>query len=636
MRYWVLFLMIWLADYPALASRRALLVAISHYPLGRPGTSAARDQYYMKSLLHQQQFDDIVALSDNQATSGNIRFSLNQLLRRCQPGDKVVFHYAGHGTQLPDQNGDEKERDKNDQYDEALVPYDAPRFNKLVRINPGPFIRDDEIALFLSQLRDKLGPAGHILLLIDACHAGTLTRGQARLRTDQYTVKSTSEKKSGVSDWLDPIPSFSRVSGKSGKVVLMAGSQAGEANYETLDDVKQSVGSLTYAFSRAMSSISARDTYQSLFERVKTELRRKAPEQIPTVEGDTHELVLAGEVISASVWDVAQRLGQKTLQLAKGLLAGYGAGSIVRISRGDGVPIQGQVVESQPFASRIQLQDSLSIHDSLNVRVNLIRQSLPELSLRLSFRSLTIVRKNQVLKALEELPNVHVVNQEADWIIEQSDQQLCILQATNGQRVSCVSATKLHELVDQLMLISRMTLLRNLTLPEAALQATITVQNARLVKDGQQLRDTLPTAIYRGWNVFHPGQQAWLRLTNVGEIPFFFALIDLQPDAKSTILLPNDEYAANELFLGAGQTMAFPVSRFTPPYGQETYKLLLTKSPVNWPLQILSRAKSAHFDNSLNPYSFLFDGPTRGQTNSSLLLNEVGITTLHFWIKPTP
>lgn len=46
-------------------------------------------------------------------------------------GDVLVFQFAGHGTQLPDLEGDE-----NDDKDEAMVPYDYAS---------GAYLIDDDI-----------------------------------------------------------------------------------------------------------------------------------------------------------------------------------------------------------------------------------------------------------------------------------------------------------------------------------------------------------------------------------------------------------------------------------------------------------------------------------------------------------
>ncbi|GLT39889.1 hypothetical protein SLA2020_140560 [Shorea laevis] len=49
----------------------------------------------------------------------NIKMALYWLVQGCQPGDSLVFHYSGHGSQQRNYTGDEV-----DGYDETLCPSD--------------------------------------------------------------------------------------------------------------------------------------------------------------------------------------------------------------------------------------------------------------------------------------------------------------------------------------------------------------------------------------------------------------------------------------------------------------------------------------------------------------------------------
>lgn len=79
------------------------------------------------------------------------------LTNGCCSGDSLVFYYAGHGSHVPDNNGDEK-----DGYDEALCPVDYKVSGKIL---------DDEInAAIVAPL-----PHGVILhSIMDTCFSGTL------------------------------------------------------------------------------------------------------------------------------------------------------------------------------------------------------------------------------------------------------------------------------------------------------------------------------------------------------------------------------------------------------------------------------------------------------------------------------
>ena len=70
-------------------------------------------------------------------------------------GDVFLLTYSGHGSQVPDKNGDENE----DGYDETWVLYDR----QLV---------DDE----LYTLWSKFAPGVRIVVLSDSCHSGTAIR----------------------------------------------------------------------------------------------------------------------------------------------------------------------------------------------------------------------------------------------------------------------------------------------------------------------------------------------------------------------------------------------------------------------------------------------------------------------------
>ncbi|MBG6071195.1 MULTISPECIES: caspase family protein [unclassified Polaromonas] len=83
---------------------------------------------------------------------------LNRLVGECRPGDVIVFQYAGHGTQVPDLNGDE-----DDAIDEALCPVDFAS---------GALYIDDDIAGLFGRIPDGV----NMTCFMDCCHSGTNSR----------------------------------------------------------------------------------------------------------------------------------------------------------------------------------------------------------------------------------------------------------------------------------------------------------------------------------------------------------------------------------------------------------------------------------------------------------------------------
>ena len=85
----------------------------------------------------------------------------------------MVFYYAGHGAQVEDDSGDEGD----DKFDEVLVPSDTKGELEGPEAGLSGFITDDEIGKLLAEL-----PGREVMMIVDACHSGTITRGALEIR----------------------------------------------------------------------------------------------------------------------------------------------------------------------------------------------------------------------------------------------------------------------------------------------------------------------------------------------------------------------------------------------------------------------------------------------------------------------
>lgn len=143
-------------------TKRALLVGCNY-----PGTKVelhgcANDVKRMHKLLVTRygfaESDILVLLDTNssgvQPTGANIRSSLDKLIRGVRPGDVLVFHYSGHGTQVPSEGGVVDETGA----EEAIVPTDMN------------LLTDDDFRALVNKI-----PAGATFTFIsDSCHSGGL------------------------------------------------------------------------------------------------------------------------------------------------------------------------------------------------------------------------------------------------------------------------------------------------------------------------------------------------------------------------------------------------------------------------------------------------------------------------------
>lgn len=153
------------------ATDRALLVGIGKYDQMKTGWNVIHgdnDVKLLYPLLQKRGFSDIVSLCNEQATKVHIVSELTSLAQRCQAGDRVYFHFSGHGQPIRDDNHDEGVTKK---YDESIIPYDACRDSrKMNGTYRGQFhLIDDELSPLLDEIKRKVGSEGELFVAVDAC-----------------------------------------------------------------------------------------------------------------------------------------------------------------------------------------------------------------------------------------------------------------------------------------------------------------------------------------------------------------------------------------------------------------------------------------------------------------------------------
>jgi hypothetical protein len=80
-------------------------------------------------------------------------------------------------------------------------------------------------------------------------------------------------------------------------MLVFSASGPNQVNYETKDYTNEGVGSLSYAFARALSDLKDGADYQLLFEKVISQIQANYPMQIPLVEGDTRQEIFSGNYV---------------------------------------------------------------------------------------------------------------------------------------------------------------------------------------------------------------------------------------------------------------------------------------------------------------------------------------------------
>lgn len=327
--------------------KRALLIGIDKYPRLNQLTGCVNDVQLMRSIL-QESFgflpEHVTLLTDAQATRDGILAALDALVDGAGQGDIVVVHYAGHGSQMTDREGNEP-----DGMDETIMPFDSEG-----RWGVNRDITDDEIHLRLLELGRK---TPHITLIFDSCHSGTITR-------DAFGEKSRSMEPDTrpVSELPpSPIPSGRRSPvherGPSGwlplaeQYVLLAGCRDEETSFEYRPPEGGGTvvhGALTYFLGEQLRSAIPGTSYRDVFERAAAQVNAVHGNQHPQMEGrGDRELFGVTDLEPMQFVRVAVRSGD-TVTMAAGAAHGMTVGSAWSVyaqgtKRTDGVKPLGQV-----------------------------------------------------------------------------------------------------------------------------------------------------------------------------------------------------------------------------------------------------------------------------------------------------
>jgi metacaspase-1 len=141
--------------------RKALIIGINYVGSSYELRGCWNDAQNMERFLRDNNYSDIRIMTDeplnkgtqNEPTMINIRNALVQFVSNAEDGDRLVFHYSGHGGNVHDHSGDEI-----DGRDECIYPCD------------GGEIIDDDLRCLLC---DTLPKGVELFALLDCCHSGS-------------------------------------------------------------------------------------------------------------------------------------------------------------------------------------------------------------------------------------------------------------------------------------------------------------------------------------------------------------------------------------------------------------------------------------------------------------------------------
>jgi len=259
---------------------RALCIGINDYPGTDSDLSGCvNDANDWAAVLKKRGFT-VTMLLDRKATGAAIRKAIKALLAKSSKNDLALVQYSGHGSFVPDKDGDEP-----DGTDECLCPYDI--------WTKGP-ITDDELFVIFSGR-----PAGvRVVMISDSCHSGTVARF-APISTPPSSKAAATQRRTvrflppGVYLSKREIAKLgerraTRASSPPGRYacLLLAGCQDTEYSYDAFFSGRAN-GAFTYVALKALAKLKTTATYKDWYTAIRKALPSRQHPQTPNLYGAT-------------------------------------------------------------------------------------------------------------------------------------------------------------------------------------------------------------------------------------------------------------------------------------------------------------------------------------------------------------
>lgn len=591
----------------------ALIVAVSKYADTKwAELSSKNDIELIKQSLMHQGFNakDITVIADKQATLAGIKAAIDKdLIAKVDSGDIAVFHFSGHGQQMDDNDGDE-----GDGLDEALVPYDGP-----ITYTGGPekHFRDDQLGAKLEQVRSKLGAKGDFLVIIDACHSGTSTRGLSKTRgtTQVYRTPNAVIKKA---DRTYNDAAFGITEEGIGKAPMSCffASAPSEQNQEATLPDGTSTGSLSLAFYRALSKSNKDSSYRSLFESIKIEMASLVSRQTPMAEGDLDRTLFGGKALGKTNYYTVQKITKgnpKLVTVGFGKIYGIFEGTTVNFYKPDTrdtvnvKPLaKGKVVFAGEYSSDIELDKALDTAKLLSSWIYFDEINYGDLGVKVKLNIKDPALESTVKEIFKNIKQATLVQSGADLFVEEGATGLgadSIYLSDASERNIWKNAKGIQpKTLEESLLMNignyaRAKYLRNLDLVNDNYKVTIEFVPVTCIsgcgtrsakyKDGS-IKTQGKDSLYMSFKV---GDKFRLNIVNKSDQKrLYYTILDIQPDNKVNVLIPGKDDRAEDFYIPQQEKIALDrIYTVGPPEGTEMLKIIASDVPIDLRAMVVTR-----------------------------------------------
>ena len=644
----------------------ALIVAIGQYPVnsGWPPIASINDIKYVKGALLNKGFKekDIDTLKNNKATKAAILKALDNLAIKAANNDIVVIHFSCHGQQIQDQATEAEGKDEVDGYDEAIIPFDAKSHYNPNSLEDGGYhgeyhLRDDDLGKKFNVIRNKIKPNGNLLVLIDACHSGTASRATEtfvsrgtpvpfqepgyKVDADLNHQLKAGEEQNFIGDGTDTLSNM----------VVISASSPQQQNFQLWDEKGVDVGSLSFAFAKAMSDIQPGDDYELLFEKIKAKIQAGIPAQIPMIEGNVQQEVLGAQFNSAqdniilTVSKVDKKVKEDSVFIInKGAFDNVSKSSTCKIYSAGKKEVftEGVIVNVGSFQSSGVAKKLLNKEEAYRAVMDEV--SFGDFSTSISITDSTKNNsrlKNQLSKMFQPYQFLTVnKNNNSEMILNIAERNGKTKMELYDRGDSTRWTKELSANDDTLTQKEKENLIANI-------KTSARLKYMRSLPDGGDLNKNFIVQLSAEKSeagnelVLKPGDKYNLKFTNNSKESLYFSVVDIMPDNKMKVLIPFGKREPAEFELKPGGSKEYsPHVDLTTPSGKEIFKIFITKEAIDLRKifdrknKMDTRAITMSLEDMIDDtFKDRNDAAATRSDVSSVKLNEAGILTAGFTIK---
>lgn len=503
---------------------------------------------------------------------GNVRMLLNQeatraaieegitgwLAQNARPGDNVVIFYAGHGSQMWDEDGDE-----DDGLDETIAPADV------VADNTDFDISDDEFNAWLGML-----PTDNVMVVLDNCNSGTGTRDVTPFSKGRLLARNLDdiERPAGAARRALPGQQTDATGfdAQETRVLELAAAQPFQVAVDAFFPAVEGReafhgGAFTTYLVQEMWKAPEDASYEDVFEEAYEALKRNRFQQDPYISDDVSLkdlplFFLEGETRGRGEMALpVTSASSGTARLGAGLALGVTPGSIFETETGARMVVS-------TVGQRATETDVISGSVSEGDRARLVSYVYAETALLVNVAAVSSGLSDALRSALGAAPSIRLV--EAD------EQFSHLIVRRRG---------------DELRVIGSDGFARHEGIPADATGMADLAEILRKESAAKSLGDMDNPAQGFGFDVRLRGDRTSFGLGE--EISFviesdrdgYVTLVDLGTDGTVAMLLPNEDDPS--MRIRAGQRLEYPGGDLAfealPPAGSGMVRAFLTSEPLD-------------------------------------------------------